>query len=127
MTLLLPSTVAPPASARLQGWVTHTQQTVDLGTMPANRYFVRAHCHVLEAFNSDGSDTLTVGYSDDTDAFVQSVDVSSTGVKSVTLGTLTGYNGTARPVNIYYSPGGSAPSEGKAYVALELWPTHPSP
>lgn len=111
----------------LSGWATYARQTVPLGNMPAGRYFVRAHVHVTEAFDSDGADALTVGYSTDTDAFIESVDVSSTGVKTVTTGTLTGYNGTARPVVIYYAAGGSAPTQGKALVILEFFDVRSEP
>lgn len=121
MTLINSFQNRPQPTGRMTAWVTSSSQNPTLGTMPAGSYFVRAHCHVTEAFNSDGTDTLTVGYDTDTDAFVTSIDVSSTGVKSVTLGVLNGYNGTARAVEAYYVNGGSEPSEGKALVILEIF------
>lgn len=108
-------------TGRMTAWVTSTSQNPSLGTLHAGTYFVRAHCHVTEAFDSDSTDTITVGYDTDADAFATSIDVSTTGVKSVTLGTLNGYNGTARAVEAYYSAGGSAPTQGKALIILELF------
>lgn len=112
---------------RISGWVTATRNKVDLGTVPAHKYVARAHVHVTEEFNSDGADALTIGYTTDPDAFVTSIDVSSTGVKAATLGALAGYNSSAHSVEAIYTAGGSAPTTGKVYVCLELWGTPPQP
>lgn len=114
-------------SGRLKAWVTSNSQSPVLGTLQVGTYLVRAHVHVLQGFNSDGTDTLTVGYDDDTDAAVTSVDVSSTGVKSVTLGALEGYNATARTLKAYYGNSGTEPSQGKALVILEIFSVPPQP
>ncbi|MEO5366367.1 MAG: hypothetical protein H7831_08440 [Magnetococcus sp. WYHC-3] len=111
----------------LSGWVTYARTSVSLGTMPTDRYLSRAFMHVTQAFNSDGTDLVQVGYTGDADAYATATDVSSTGVKSVTLGTLAGYNGTAHPVEITYTAGGSTPTTGKAYACLEFLPTPPAP
>lgn len=108
------------ARGRLVCWVTKDAQNPSLGTMPAGSYLLRAHVHVTENFDSDGNDTLTVGYDADPDAVVTSVDVSTTGVKSVTLGALNGYNATARDIEAYYSNSGTEPTTGKAIVILEI-------
>lgn len=115
------------ASGRQAVWVTYNSQNPEIGVLPVGSYFVRAHVHVTEAFDSNGADTLTVGYDADTDALITSVDVSSTGVKTVTLGVLQGYNSTARAMEAYYVNGGSEPTVGKALVILEIWkvPTQP--
>lgn len=110
----------------LQGWATHSRNTVDLGSVPQNRYLVRSHVQVTEAFNSDGSDTLTVGTETDPDRFVTSIDVSTTGIKSVTLGIGAGYNDPS-PISIFYTAGGSAPTAGKALVVLEFFPVPTQP
>ena len=73
---------------------------------------------VTEAFNSDGTDLLTVGYDADSDAFGLSADVSSTGPKNMAAGTLEGYVATVRAVEAYYVNGGTEPSNGKALVDL---------
>lgn len=128
MTLLPQGTgTAEVASGRMKAWVTKDVQNPVLGILQPDTYFVRAHVHVTEAFNSSGNDTLTVGYDADTDAFITSVDVSSTGVKSVTLGVLQGYNSTARKVEAYYVNSGTEPTTGKAIVILELFRLPPSP
>jgi hypothetical protein len=80
---------------------------------------MRAHCHVTEAFNSDGTDTIVVGSDANDDAIVTSVDVSTTGIKSLTLGTSAGFNGSAQQIKIVYSNGGSEPSTGAALFIFE--------
>lgn len=124
---LIPLPTTEPARGRLQAWVTKDAQNPILGILQPGTYFVRAHVHVTEAFNSSGNDTLTVGYDADPDAFITSVDVSSTGVKSVTLGVLQGYNGTARNVEAYYSNSGTEPTTGQALVILEVFRVPPTP
>lgn len=103
----------------LQAWVTKDSQTPILGILPASTYVLRAHVHVTEAFNSDGTDTLTVGWTGTTNAIVTSVDVSTTGVKTITLGSNAGYNSTAQKVRAYYANSGSEPTLGKAFVLIE--------
>lgn len=107
-------------------WVTHSRQTVDLGAIPADTYVMRAHCHVVEAFNSNGTDTVTVGTDADPDAFVTSIDVSTTGIKSCTLGVRAGH-GSASPIKVFYVASGSQPSTGKALIILETTRTPPQP
>lgn len=97
----------------------HKTQNPGMGTLPAFSYVLRGHIHVTEAFNSDGTDNISVGYDADTDAFITATNVSTTGVKSVMLGTLAGYNAAARNVEAYYVNGGTEPSTGKATVVLE--------
>lgn len=130
MTLLSSTYTGLPQSSpssRLQAWVTKATKTPTMGIIQAPFYFARAHVHVTEAFNSDGTDTLVVGYSTDTDAFVTTVDVSTTGVKSVTLGTLQGYNSTNYTALATYTAGGTDPTTGKALVILEFFPVKLSP
>lgn len=103
-----------------QVWVTKDVQNPDIGILPAHTYVLRAHVHVTEAFNSDGTDTLTVGWDSDSDAIITSVDVSTTGIKTVTLGSNVGYNSVARKMEAYYVNGGSEPTTGKAFILLEI-------
>ena len=114
-----PSFPAKDAPRSLQTWVTKDTQNPVMGILPAATYVIQAHVHVTEAFNSDGTDLLTVGWDTDADAIVTSIDVSTTGVKSVTLGSNAGYNGTAQKVKAYYVNGGSEPTTGKAFVLIE--------
>lgn len=125
--LPLPGVPLTAPSGRMQAWVTAGSQNPVLGILQAGTYFARAHVHVTEAFNSDGTDTLTVGWDSDTDALVTSVDVSTTGVKTLTLGANVGYNGTAHSVEAYYANGGSEPTTGKALVILEFFPIPKQP
>ena len=103
----------------ISAWITKGRQTVDLGSIPANTYIMRVHCHVTQAFNSDGTDTITVGSDADPDSIVTSIDVSSTGIKSVTLGVNAGFNTTAQQIKIVYSNGGSEPTTGAALFLFE--------
>ncbi len=105
-------------SRALAVWVADSAQNPSLGTLPADAYVEGVDVHVTEAFNSDGTDLLTVGYAADPDAFLTSLDVSTTGIKTVTLGVLAGYNGPARLVEAYYVNGGTEPTTGKALVVL---------
>lgn len=105
----------------LQATVTFGTQTVLMGTLPIGANIVRAHIHVLTAFNSDGTDNITIGYTGTTNAFATSTDVSTTGVKTVTLGANVGYQTVSRQINAYYVNGGSEPSTGKAVVNLEYF------
>lgn len=109
------------------GWVTHSRQTVDLGAIPADTYVLRGHVHVTQAFNSNGTDGVTVGNDVDPDALITSVDVATTGIKSVTLGVNAGFNASAQPVKLFYSNSGSEPSTGAALIILEVSRTPPSP
>lgn len=110
-----------PAKA-LVAWVADSATNPSLGTLPADSYVSAVHLDVTEAFDSDGTDAITVGYDADPDAFATAVDVSTTGVKSVTLGAEAGYVGAARAAEAYYTAGGSAPTTGKALVLLEYRP-----
>lgn len=103
----------------ITAWITKGRQTVDLGSLPADTYIIRAHCHVTQAFNSDGTDTVVVGSDANPDSIVESVDVSTTGIKTLTLGVNAGYNSGAQQIKIVYSNGGSEPSTGAALFLFE--------
>lgn len=107
------------ATRALTGWLADDVTSVELGTLPAAAYVPRVHVQVTEAFNSDGTDTLTVGTAADADAYATAVDVSTTGIKTVTLGASAGYVATAVAVVAAYAAGGSAPTTGKALVVLD--------
>lgn len=103
----------------ISSWITHSRQTVDLGALPADTYLMRAHCHVTQAFNSDGTDTITVGSDADPDSIVTSIDVSTTGIKTCTLGVNAGFNTNAQQIKIVYSNGGTEPTTGAALFLFE--------
>lgn len=102
-------------------WITKSRQTIDTGGLPASSYIKSVICHVKEAFNSSGSDTITIGSDSDTDSIATSIDVSTTGIKSVTLGVNAGYNSAAQQCKIFYTAGGTAPTTGKALIAIETF------
>jgi len=110
----------------ISAWITKGRQTVDLGALPANTYIMRIHCHVVQAFNSDGSDLITVGSDANDDSIVTAVDVSSTGVKTLAIPAI-GYNSAAQQIKIFYAAGGSAPTEGAALFIFETVQTPFSP
>lgn len=111
----------------ISSWITHSRQTVDLGVLPADTYIMRVLCHVTEAFNSDGTDQVTIGNDIDTDAIATAVDVSTTGIKTVTLGVNAGYNSSGQQLKIIYSNGGSEPSAGAALFIIETAKVPSSP
>jgi hypothetical protein len=72
-----------------------------------------------QAFNSDGTNLLTVGHDADVDAYVTSLDVSSTGVKAPTMGAPVGtVDATSRSVAAYYTAHGSSPTTGEAHIVV---------
>jgi hypothetical protein len=103
----------------LQAFVTATQQTPEFGIMPAGTWIKQVFCHVLEAFDSNGTDQITVGWDSDPDALCTTIDVSTTGLKTVTLGVSAGYNSTAQKLYAFYSNGGSEPTTGKAFLWVD--------
>ena len=111
----------------LKAWVTSSQQNPVLGILPKGSYILRAHCHVTVAFNGSGTDEITIGYDSDSDAVATAIDVSTTGIKSLTLGAINGYNGTARSLEAYYVNDAGEPSLGKAFIVVEYIRTPISP
>jgi hypothetical protein len=104
---------------RLEGWVTEADQAVTLGDTPADAYFLAAHLHVVEAFNGSGTDLVRCGTGANSENIFADADVSSTGVKTLTLGAMIGYNSAARTIHVTYNNGGGEPTTGKALVVLE--------
>jgi hypothetical protein len=119
LTYFAPYAGADTELRYLSAWVTPASPTSVLGTLPAGVYVSRVSIHATVAFDSSGTDTVTVGYDGSTSAFGTSTDVSTTGIKPVTAGTGAGYVATGQTVKAYYTAGGSAPTVGKALVVLE--------
>ena len=105
----------------LAGWVASGSQPVLLGILPIASYVARVHVHCTTAFNGDGTDNITVGYTGTTNAFSTNADVSTTGVKTITLGANIGYQTVSREINAYYVNGGSEPTTGRALVIVEFF------
>lgn len=92
-----------PILVRLPGFVVVDKVTID----------------VTEAFNSDGTDTISIGTDANNVLFGTATDVSTGGLKTVTAGTGLGrYQGTAQVIEAYYVNGGSEPTTGKALVEV---------
>lgn len=111
----------------LKIWVEDGQQNPTLGNIPANAWVTEVRISVTQAFNSDGSDEIRVGYDSDEDAYATLTAVNTTGKKSVTLGAGANYDTTARVAEAYYVNGGSEPTAGKAIVILKYDRLPPSP
>jgi len=105
----------------VSAWVADNVQTGRFPTLPAYIVVTNVRVHVTQAFNSDGTNQLTVGYSGTASAYATAVDVSTTGWKTVTLGSGVGYSGTARAAEVYFTNGGTEPSTGKALVVIEFY------
>jgi len=112
----------------LEGWVHDGAQNPSLGTLPANAFVYRVDLWVKEAFDSDGTDLLTVGYDGTVDAYLTSIAVDSAGVREAvnethanagaTVGTV---DSVSRAVEAYYTNGGTEPTVGKAYIAIHYF------
>lgn len=103
-------------------WVTHdaATDTVEMGILPTNAVVTDVYVWVQEAFNSDGNDNLTVGYTGTTNAYATTVDVSGTGVKAVTLGaTARTVDATSRTIYAYYDDAGSDATTGEVHIIVE--------
>jgi hypothetical protein len=123
----LEGTATLPGRCRLFAWVAHDAQNSALGALPANSHILAVHCQVLELFDSDGADEITVGYDATPNAYATAIDVSTTGIKTVTLGAEVGFEDTARAVEAYYVNGGTEPTTGKALIILEYAPVSAAP
>jgi hypothetical protein len=113
------STVAP--IERLAVWIKSDVLNRRLGRIPRFCFITKVAIHVTTAFDSDGTDNISVGYDASTQALATNTDVSTTGLKSPALGAMSGYNDTARELEAYYTAGGSAPTVGKALVVVEFY------
>jgi hypothetical protein len=96
--------------------------------LPANSFVYQVDLWVKDAFNSSGTDTLTVGYDASVNAYVTSIAVDSAGVREAineahaNAGASVGVvDATSRTVEVYYTNGGSEPTVGKAYVAVHYF------
>lgn len=105
----------------LSGWVFFGTQNPTLGTLPRNAVVLNVRCYVRTAFNSDGTDEITVGHDAAADAYATAIDVSTTGVKTPTLGAtaLIPEESAAITVEAYYTNGGTEPTTGEAFIVVE--------
>lgn len=105
----------------MSAWAADNAQNPTIGPVPSRSLVTIDFVDVTEAFNSDGTDTITVGWDSDPDALLTSLDVSTTGRKDISsnFGVSYGrYLATGQTVEIYYSNGGSEPSTGKVIAGI---------
>lgn len=105
----------------LAAWVRFDRQNPTLGTIAGRFMVTNVRMYVDTAFTSSGTDQITVGYDGSVSAYASAVDVSTTGIKTPTLGFAVGLPDTSdrRTVEAYYTAGGGAPGAGKALVVVE--------
>jgi len=109
-----------PQTQYLHILITKDQQNPVVGILPSNVWVQRVSMDVTEAFDGGGAKTISVGYDGDVDAYAVAVDVSSVGIKTLTLGSGVGFDPTARQdVDATYS--GSSPTTGKAHAVIEYF------
>jgi hypothetical protein len=102
------------------GWLFDDRQTVNLVSLIGAWQIHRVAVYVLEAFNSDGTDLVDVGYSGNEQTFTANVDVSTTGAKTITPGAGVGYPWHQDSiVSARYVNGGTEPTTGQALVTVE--------
>lgn len=116
-------------SGRLAAWVEYTDAgaAVFLGTLPADSFYTISYEDVTVAFTGTGTDLLTIGWTADNDALATSQDISTTGVKTPTVGANHGYNSTAQTVNAYYLDANADAGAGKVLCVVEYWQVPTSP
>jgi hypothetical protein len=102
----------------VETWVTSSLQNPSMATLPANVYIRTINFHVIEGFDSDGTDLISVGDDSDNEGVFQQVDVEAAGVKTLTWGSYRGYNSSSLSLEIYYTNGGTEPSNGKALAVI---------
>jgi hypothetical protein len=101
-------------------WVFDDRQSVDIVSLTGAFVIHRVSVYVLEAFNSDGSDLIDVGWSGNAETLTADVDVSTTGAKTVTPGAGVGYPWhESVTIQAIYSNGGTEPTAGQALVTVE--------
>jgi hypothetical protein len=104
----------------MSAWVSVANQTVILGYKPQNVWVKDIQIQVTQAFNSSGTDTISVGFDADNTGFAAATDVSTTGFKTPTLGGYAGYSpGNHGFIKAYYVNGGGEPTTGKALVTFQ--------
>lgn len=106
----------------ISAWITKDRQTIYPANFRVPRKILRIHVEVYEAFNSDGTDLLDIGYVGSANAYANDVDVGSLGAASVTLGSGIGFDATNRELVLTYSNGGTEPTTGKVLVTIEFVP-----
>ena len=113
----------PGQTLKMVGWLTHATKAVSFDALPAG-YSLEIKIVLVEAFDSDGTDNIYVGYSGVAGAYAGALNGSGAlGVYTTLGGTLTrgalcGYNDASHTVRAEYFDGGSDATVGKALVEI---------
>ena len=106
-----------------EAWITHdaATDTITFGVLPANAFVTDVYIWTQEAFNSDGTDEVCVGYDAALEAYAVDVDVATTGVETVTLGaTARTVDATSRTLKAYYHTSNATNlTTGEAHVVVK--------
>jgi hypothetical protein len=106
----------------ISNWVADDQQNPVIGTVPAGAVITNARLIVTQAFNSDGTDLISIGVDTAETIIAATNDVSTTGTKTLVFGVAVGrYESVDRIVEAYYTNGGSEPTTGRALVTVEFY------
>ena len=117
--------MAPGEAGVMEGWVADNKKITTLQELPADHIIIGIDVWVQQAFNGSGTDLLTVGISGgDTDAYMDDLDVSATGVKdtsaecaaAVDYGKVIAASG--RDLQLIYVDQNSDADEGRAHVTV---------
>lgn len=105
----------------LSGWVKFGAQTLTLGTLPAYSLVTRVTIIVADfAFNSSGTDQITVGHDAGNNYYAPAADVSVAYTRvDATSTAWSTFNSVSRVAKAYYVNGGTEPTVGEALVVLE--------
>jgi Pectate lyase superfamily protein len=101
---------------QLSGWIVHSDTAVQFADFFTPRQVVAVTLNVTEAFNAGTTATLKAGTSAGGSNIFAAVDVTTTGMKTVTLGSAA-YASSAG-CHLTYAETGSASSSGKALVVF---------
>lgn len=110
----------------MESWVTHdaATDTVTLGVLPANAIVTNVNLWTSEAFNSDGTDQVSVGVlGSSIEEYATNVDVSSDGVETWTAGTYAKkVDGSSRTVvAVYKTSDATNLTQGKCHILVEWY------
>jgi len=99
----------------------YTEVTAKTVFLPPNSIISDIKVLVLPAFNAGTDDLLTIGTVADPDKYVDDLDITAAGVKTVPLlvaGTLESASDTTE-LRVLYTPSGTAPTTGLARIFIE--------
>lgn len=94
-----------------------------LGQLPPNAYISEIRVLVTQNFDAGSTDVIDIGTSSSANRYANDIDVSSTGVATVTHTAFVGaVESVSDPTEIYaiYVPSGSAVTQGQCKVIISI-------